>query len=425
MWFGSALLVALSLAAVLSLRPAAAMQFEMVDVSPTEVMIGGRGPIVRGDAGRLEKALASAPATKRLLGLALDSPGGTVLDGAELARMIRDKGLAVVVPSNSKCASACFLLLAAAPHRLAANDALIGVHGANDDGQDNEVAMAMTTAMARAAAELGVPPVIIGKMVETSPSRIEWLTHADLRSMGVLVYGDEDAGTVVRGATAAVAQPGPAQPRDTPKALSAEDGRADRLAWQGWLATLRGPYRDGAMFWSSQRGMPQPPSCFGPNGVSRGDFTLGCEAAKQRLALSDAKSRASADYRMGWSGESPSEPTQVSAEAEFEGAVFCGQQPTHLTLKLLPAPDPAHRRAIYNLGPDSTGRSAGTGSFSIEGRLDLSGGTIDLRPATIPSRTDAVGLIGLQGRSEDGGRTFTGRVTANPRCTMFTLKRTS
>src|SRR5271165_3465361 len=188
MWSGYALLLAVSLAAILPPRPATAMQFEVVDVSATEVMIGGRGPIVRGDAGRLEKALASAPPTKRLLGVALDSPGGTVVDGAELARIIRDKGLAVVVPSNSKCASACFLLLAAAPRRLAANDALIGVHGANDDGQDTEVAMAMTTAMARAAAELGVPTTVIDKMVATPPSRIEWLTHEDLRSMGVLVY---------------------------------------------------------------------------------------------------------------------------------------------------------------------------------------------------------------------------------------------
>src|SRR6516162_67860 len=192
MWLGCALLLAVSLAAILPPRPATAMQFEVVDVSATEAMIGGRGPIVRGDAARLERAFASVSTSKQLLGVALDSPGGTVMDGAELARIIRDKGLAVVVPSNSKCASACFLLLAAAPHRLAANDALIGVHGANDDGQDTEVAMAMTTAMARAAAELGVPTTVIGKMVETSPSRIEWLTPADLRAMGVVIYDDAD-----------------------------------------------------------------------------------------------------------------------------------------------------------------------------------------------------------------------------------------
>ncbi len=361
---GFATLVALSLAAILSLRVAVAMQFDLVDVSPTEVMIDGRGPIVRGDAARLEKALASVPSARRLLGLALDSPGGTVLDGAELARMIRDRGLAVVVPTNSKCASACFLMLAAAPRRLVANDALIGVHSANDDGQDTEVAMAMTTAMARTAGELGVPPAIIGKMVETSPSRIEWLTPADLRAMGVVVYGDADAPSVVRGAASAAVPP-VGQPQDRPAALSVEAGRTDRLAWQGWLATLRGPYRDGALFWASEHLMPQPGSCSGPNGVSRGDFTLGCEAARQRLALSDGKSRASADYRTGWTGQpssvSNADMKQLRPDAEFEGAVFCGQSPTHLVLKLLPAADPAHRRAVYSLGLDSSGRSAAVG----------------------------------------------------------------
>jgi len=122
----STVLAVLACAVLATTRPARAMQFDLVDVSPSEVMVGGRGPIVRGDAARLERALASVPPEKRLLGLALDSPGGTVVDGVELARMIRDRGLAVVVPSNSKCASACFLMLVAAPRRLAANDALVG-----------------------------------------------------------------------------------------------------------------------------------------------------------------------------------------------------------------------------------------------------------------------------------------------------------
>ena len=66
--------------------------------------------------------------------------------------------------------------------------------------------------MARAAAELGVPPTIIGKMVGTAPSRMEWLTPADLNAMGVVVYDDADAPSVMavtrrRAATAGVAQP--------------------------------------------------------------------------------------------------------------------------------------------------------------------------------------------------------------------------
>ena len=407
----STVLAVLACAVLATTRPARAMQFDLVDVSPSEVMVGGRGPIVRGDAARLERALASVPPEKRLLGLALDSPGGTVVDGVELARMIRDRGLAVVVPSNSKCASACFLMLVAAPRRLAANDALVGVHGASDEGKETEVSMAMTTAMARAAAELGVPPTIIGKMVGTAPSRMEWLTPADLNAMGVVVYDDADAPTMAR--RAAPAGGPPARP-------SFRDGRLDRIAWEQWLAPLRGPYRDGALFWAIRRDLPQPGSCLGPNGASRGDFTLGCEEAKRRLAASDARLRASAEYRQGWNSEVPSEARAAQparAEVEFEGAIFCGQEPTRLLLRLLPAADLAHRRAVYTLGPGRTGASV------VEGRLDLAGGTIDLAPTMVAQRNDAIGPLGLQGRSDDGGRTFTGRVTANPRCTLFTLKR--
>jgi hypothetical protein len=94
-----------------------------------------------------------------------------------------------------------------------------------------------------------------------------------------------------------------------------------------------------------------------------------------------------------------------------------------MTLQLLPATDIAHRRALYTLGPDSAGRPGPTGTFAIEGRVDLAGGTIDLRPTTSGVRNEALGSLGLEGHSGDGGKTFTGRVTANSRCTLFTLKR--
>jgi hypothetical protein len=420
-------LAILLLAAVAPPRPAGAMQFEPTGLSGTDVVIAGRGPIVHGDAARLERALASVPDGKHIVGLALDSPGGTVVDGAQLAQIIRERGMAVVVPANSKCASACFLMFAAAPHRLAAGDALIGVHGASDHGKDTDVAKEMTTIMARKAAELGVPSAIIGKMVVTSPSRVEWLTHEDLQSMDAVIYDDNDTPAMPRQPTPVVARPLPSlPPSPVPAASPYDQGRSERRAGETWLASLRGPYRDGASFWSGQRVLPQPGSCSGPNGISRGEFTAGCEAAKQRLAASDAKARASPDYRIGWNSGPTSAPALVPAraEAEFQGAIFCGSEPTRLTLRLLPADDPRHRRALYSLGSGSADRARPSEAFAVEGRLDLAGGAIDLRPASIASQPAATGIVGLQGRSDDGGRTFAGRVTANPRCTLFTLKRT-
>ena len=51
--------------------------------------------------------------------------------------------------------------------------------------------MATTTAMARAAADLGVPPQIIGKMVETTPNRMAWLTRDDLALMDVKIIAPQ------------------------------------------------------------------------------------------------------------------------------------------------------------------------------------------------------------------------------------------
>ena len=44
--------------------------------------------------------------------------------------------------------------------------------------------MALTTAMARDLAQLGVSDAVIGKLVQTPPGHATWLTPSDLTSMG-------------------------------------------------------------------------------------------------------------------------------------------------------------------------------------------------------------------------------------------------
>lgn len=154
--------------------PVHAMQFEQVQISATEVMLGGRGPIVKGDTARLERALAAVPQTKRLLALALDSPGGMVAEGEQLAGLIRTRTLPVVIPPNSQCVSACFLLIAASPHRMAASDALVGVHSANENQQETDTSLAVTTLMARDAARDGIP----------RPSSARWWRRRRVASSG-------------------------------------------------------------------------------------------------------------------------------------------------------------------------------------------------------------------------------------------------
>lgn len=449
--------------------PAPALQFEQVPVSATEVVLGGRGPIVKGDATRLEQALAALPPTRQLLGLALDSPGGTVTEGESLARLVRSRKLTVVIPPNSKCVSACFLLLAASPKRLAAADALVGVHSASESGEETLTALAMTTKMAQDAAAMDIPLALIGKMVQAVPPRVEWLTHADLSSMDVAVFEDDTPAALRRANTTGVrktdpdpppapplplappqpqAQPQPQAPPQTAALPDFTAGSEDRHGWDTWLASLHGPYRDGAAFAQTQVGLPQsglPQSglsqsglsqsgpCQGASEAAHGDFTSGCEDARLRLAPVDNKVRSNTDYAAGWNNTGQSIAVDGPMEAEYQGAFFCGRQVARLTLKVLSrsesatrglaSPDQPQRRAVVSFGPQPTSPDVPRGAFIVEGAIDLQGGAITVSPVRWVSQPAGYPWLGLNGSSDDGGKTFGGRTTDNSACTIFTLKR--
>jgi hypothetical protein len=406
--------------------PASALQFEQVPISATEVIVGGRGPIVKGDTTRLEQALAAVPPAMHLSALALDSPGGNVVEGELLAKLIQTRKLSVLIPSNSKCVSACFLLLAASPKRQAAADALVGVHSASESGEETVAALAVTTRMARDAGAMGIPPALIGKMVQTAPGRVEWLTPADLSSMNVSILNDDRATAMRQMSTAGVRQAAPAPPSaptlaSIPPGFTA--GSEDRRAWDIWLAGLRGPYRDGAIFAQAQIGLSQPGSCYGPDDTNRGDFTFGCEVARQRLASVVVKFRGNPDYAAGWNGGGPPIPGDEPTEAEYQGAFFCGRQVARLTLKVFPQTDEPRRRALFIFGPQPTSPDVPHGAFLVEGSIDLEGGAISFIPVRWLSQPAGFNWLGLSGSSDDAGKTFGGRIVDNSACSVFTLKR--
>ncbi len=303
------------LAAAAAGAPARAMQFGQEPAGGGALFLTARGQIVAGDYARFAADIARVAPGQRVLALALDSPGGSVAEAVRLSDLIRHDRLGVFIPSDAKCASACFLLLAAAPRRFAGSDALIGVHSASEAGAETQESLAVTTEMARFAADFGIPPVILGKMVETGPQRMEWLTRGDLAAMQVVVLND--AQIPAEGAPPAASVPA--------------------------VPVLAPPVAG---------------------------------------------------------------PAIAASGAEFRGAFFCGPGPAKLTLKLLRSADPARSRAVFSFGPTPTNRAVPSGSFVVEGRLDMGGGTLDLRPVTWLSQPAGVALLGLLGRSDDGGRTF-------------------
>ena len=362
------------LAGALWAAPAQAVQFSLERGGQNEAFVGGRGPIVKGDAARLEQALASVPVGTKLLALALDSPGGNVLEGEQLARQIRARGLSVLIPSNSQCVSACFLLFAAAVHRFTATDALVGVHSANEAGVETDISLAVTTQMARIAASFGTPPAIIGKMVQTTPGRVEWLTPADMTLMGVTVF-DGDAAAAVRQSASAASRP---------------------VGVAGTPAPVGQPV--------GQPAVPPPLPILPP---ARG------------AASTPVFAPATTPKPVSGAPVAATEPV----EAEYQGAYFCGNRPANLNLKLFQAAADSRRRALFTFGPQATSPEIPRGSFEAEGILSVSGGDIVMKPSKWMAQPGGYPWFGLNGRSEDGGKTFSGRVTDSPACSLFTFKR--
>jgi hypothetical protein len=306
--FGSlAPLVIFALGATLAGTGAAtAMQFSSTELEASRVLVIGRGPIVSGDLDRLSMLARGIPVAATIIGFSFDSTGGSVLEAEKLANLIHRLDTTVIIGPHKECSSACFLLFAAAATRMAAPDALIGVHSASDDGVETIEAMAITTAMARDVSAYDVPASIIGKMVRTPADRAYWLTSSDLALMGVVMLREQPtpppqvatSPSPLAPPNYAAARPPESSGAQPPPAF--EQGLADRRAWETWFSSLSGPYREGAFYWSSQRSLPNPGSCVLPNGSSLGDWTNGCLAAQQRLAPSDARRRSEPAYRLGW-----------------------------------------------------------------------------------------------------------------------------
>ena len=146
------------------------------------------GTIEEGDSRDLNSIIKKANSENRLVSaIRLNSPGGSLGEGAKIAAIVQYGKIATVVPAGAKCASACFLVFAAGPEKYASYTANVGVHGASDRSDQEEGDA--TVSMGRVAKQLGVPESIIGKMVITPPDQIVWLSPNELRAMGTILTG--------------------------------------------------------------------------------------------------------------------------------------------------------------------------------------------------------------------------------------------
>ncbi len=162
-----------------------AMEFKVIATDRGGPALSMSGEILPGDTEQALPWLIRLSANNIAPRLFLNSPGGNVLEALMLANLIHKGGMPVFVQAGDMCASACFLLFAGSPSRHASPEAMIGVHSASNDGDEDDTSLSMDTVLAREARAFGVPPDVIVKMVTTEPSDMAWLTADELHEMDV------------------------------------------------------------------------------------------------------------------------------------------------------------------------------------------------------------------------------------------------
>lgn len=299
---------------------ASGAEFRAIPAGSDLVVLTAQGRIEAGDDDRLRQAIRAHPG--REVVLALDSEGGAILPALEMAEIVARFRIPVIVGQNAMCASACFLVFAASPDRMADETARIGVHSASLHAQENATTMALTTAMARVASTYGVPHAIVGRLVTTPPDEMAWLTSAELRTMRVAILqpGDQrrQAAPPPQAAPTAALPPVAPPPAPAPPVSASRpplvpeeqtqgepqafvDGLTDRTGWETWINGLSPNARAGAEFWASQRSLPRPAPC----PTTDANYEAACVAALQRLAPTDLRRRAEPEYRRGWNAFLP------------------------------------------------------------------------------------------------------------------------
>ena len=126
--------------------------------------------------------------------VALDSPGGSVIDALAIGKLIRDKGFTTSVARGALCASSCPLVFAGGKERLANEGSAIGVHqiyAATAAGQSITSRLAaagnamsdaqtLTAEISRYLSAMGIAPEVWLRALETPPNRLTYFNAREL-----------------------------------------------------------------------------------------------------------------------------------------------------------------------------------------------------------------------------------------------------
>jgi hypothetical protein len=147
--------------------------------------IGIVGELQAGDGDTFAMQLALRKIDVAVV--SLDSPGGNLVAGINIGRIIRTKGYETFVANGRQCASACGLIWLAGVRRLGERNARIGFHAAFIT---NRYGYAVEKGMGNALVgaylnELGLSYEAIAYLTQASPYQMTWLKVRDARALGI------------------------------------------------------------------------------------------------------------------------------------------------------------------------------------------------------------------------------------------------
>ena len=164
--------------------PVCAAEFRIQRASSALSAIIIEGEILAGDAERFEKTIKNVDAGLVLL----KSPGGLLLEGLKIGRVIKSAGYNTGVPPFTACASACALAWLGGETRYMAPTALVGFHAAyvveNGVASESSVGNALVGAYLN---ELGLGLNAIIFASSAAPNEMNWLNAAKAQKVGINV----------------------------------------------------------------------------------------------------------------------------------------------------------------------------------------------------------------------------------------------
>lgn len=147
------------------------------------------GEIRSGDADKFSDA---ASRVKDAI-VILDSPGGSVLDGLAIGRIIRSKQYATAVPERTLCASSCALIWLAGAMRFAEPSSIIGFHAAYIYKMGKPVETGAGNALVGSYLHsLGFSDRAIVFVTSAPPQGIELLTRQKANTVGITYLSSTD-----------------------------------------------------------------------------------------------------------------------------------------------------------------------------------------------------------------------------------------